>query len=222
MLASPFVGVSNDALVLVRAEAQRQPVFRALERPPARDLSEGDRRLLLAFKQRYERLLEVAALLARAPLRARRRRARLRPRRARAPRRPPPVREPAQARPAGPVVRGAQGRGDRGLRAVRRGAGDGGGEGIRRGPRRRRAPTRSGSSRSTPPRGWSSRSWWSRTPDAAVLPRRTSSPCPTGGSASRSRTRRRGHASAPSPTRTSGLTGSAPSRPSGCASTTSR
>ena len=61
VLASPFVGVSNDALVLVRAEAQRQPVFRALERPLPADLSEGDRRLLLAFKQRYERLLEVAA-----------------------------------------------------------------------------------------------------------------------------------------------------------------
>jgi ATP-dependent exoDNAse (exonuclease V) beta subunit len=61
VLASPFVGVSNDALVLIRAEAQRQPVFRALERPLPGDLSEDDRRLLLAFRQRYERLLEIAA-----------------------------------------------------------------------------------------------------------------------------------------------------------------
>jgi ATP-dependent helicase/nuclease subunit A len=61
VLASPFVGVSNDALVLVRAEAQRQPVFRSLERPLPADLSEVDRRLLLAFRQRYERLLDVAA-----------------------------------------------------------------------------------------------------------------------------------------------------------------
>jgi len=61
VLASPFVGVSNDALVLIRAEAQRQPVFRALERPLPADLSEDDRRLLLAFRQRYERLLDAAA-----------------------------------------------------------------------------------------------------------------------------------------------------------------
>jgi len=61
VLASPFVGVSNDTLVLIRAEAQRQPVFRALERPLPGDLSEGDHRLLLAFRQRYERLLDVAA-----------------------------------------------------------------------------------------------------------------------------------------------------------------
>ena len=61
VLASPFVGVSNDTLVLIRAEAQRQPVFRGLERPLPADLSEVDRRLLLAFRQRYERLLDVAA-----------------------------------------------------------------------------------------------------------------------------------------------------------------
>ncbi len=61
VLASPFVGVSNDTLVLIRAEAQRQPVFRALERPLPADLADEDRRLLLAFRQRYERLLEAAA-----------------------------------------------------------------------------------------------------------------------------------------------------------------
>ena len=61
MLASPFVGVSNDALVLIRAEAQRQPIFRGLERALPGDLSDDDRRLLLAFKQRYERLLDLAS-----------------------------------------------------------------------------------------------------------------------------------------------------------------
>ena len=61
VLASPFVGVSNDALILIRADAQRQPIFRGLERALPGDLAESDRRLLLAFKQRYDRLLELAA-----------------------------------------------------------------------------------------------------------------------------------------------------------------
>jgi ATP-dependent helicase/nuclease subunit A len=61
VLASPLVGVSNDTLVLIRAEAQRQPIFRGLERTLPGDLSQADRRLLLAFRQRYERLLELAA-----------------------------------------------------------------------------------------------------------------------------------------------------------------
>ncbi len=61
VLASPFVGVSNDALVLIRAEAQRQPIFRGIERGTPPDLSEDDGRLVLAFRQRYERLLELAA-----------------------------------------------------------------------------------------------------------------------------------------------------------------
>ena len=61
VLASPFVGVSNDALVLIRADASRQPIFRGIERSLPADLPDDDRRLLLAFRQRYERLLEVAA-----------------------------------------------------------------------------------------------------------------------------------------------------------------
>ena len=60
VLASPFVGVSNDALVLIRADAQRQPIFRGVERSLPGDLAERDRRLLLAFRQRYDRLLELA------------------------------------------------------------------------------------------------------------------------------------------------------------------
>jgi ATP-dependent exoDNAse (exonuclease V) beta subunit len=63
VLASPFVGVSNDALVLIRAEAQRQPIFRGLERALPSDLSEDDGRLLLAFRQRYERLVDASAHL---------------------------------------------------------------------------------------------------------------------------------------------------------------
>jgi len=65
VLASPFVGVSNDTLVLIRADAQRQPIFRGLERSLPSDLTDQDRRLVLAFKQRYDRLL---ALAAHAPL----------------------------------------------------------------------------------------------------------------------------------------------------------
>ena len=65
VLASPFVGISNDALVLIRADASRQPIFRGIERSVPADLSDDDRRLLLAFRQRYDRLLELAA---RAPL----------------------------------------------------------------------------------------------------------------------------------------------------------
>jgi ATP-dependent helicase/nuclease subunit A len=61
VLASPFVGVSNDALVLIRAEAHRQPLFRGIERGLPGDLPADDRRMLLAFRQRYERLLELAA-----------------------------------------------------------------------------------------------------------------------------------------------------------------
>ena len=61
VLASPFVGVSNDALVLIRADAQRQPIFRGLERSLPADLTMEDRRLVLAFKQRYDRLLGIAA-----------------------------------------------------------------------------------------------------------------------------------------------------------------
>jgi len=61
VLASPFVGVSNDALVLIRADASRQPIFRGVERSLPGDLYEDDRRLLLAFRQRYDRLLELAA-----------------------------------------------------------------------------------------------------------------------------------------------------------------
>ena len=56
VLASPFVGVSNDALVLLRRAAGRRPLFSGLERELPPDLRPRDRRLFEAFRQRYERL----------------------------------------------------------------------------------------------------------------------------------------------------------------------
>ena len=61
VLASPFVGVSNDTLVLLRRNAVRRPLFTALERGFPEDLSESDGRLLRAFLQRYERLVRASA-----------------------------------------------------------------------------------------------------------------------------------------------------------------
>ncbi|MEI7760359.1 MAG: UvrD-helicase domain-containing protein [Thermoleophilia bacterium] len=64
VLASPFVGVSNDALVLIRSTAERRPIFRGIERTLPADLPEEDRRLVRAFLQRYARLVESSARLS--------------------------------------------------------------------------------------------------------------------------------------------------------------
>ena len=64
VLASPFVGVSNDALVLIRSTAERRPIFKGLERTLPADLAEDDRRLVRAFLQRYERLVESSTRLS--------------------------------------------------------------------------------------------------------------------------------------------------------------
>ena len=61
VLASPFVGVSNDALVLVRRNAVRRPLYTALERALPEQLDASDERLLRAFLQRYERLVRASA-----------------------------------------------------------------------------------------------------------------------------------------------------------------
>jgi ATP-dependent exoDNAse (exonuclease V) beta subunit len=61
VLASPFVGVSNDALVLLRRNAVRRPLYTALERTLPDELDESDARLLRAFRQRYERLVAASA-----------------------------------------------------------------------------------------------------------------------------------------------------------------
>jgi len=61
VLASPFVGVSNDALVLLRRNAPRRPLYTALERGVPGGFSADDERLLKAFLQRYERLVHASA-----------------------------------------------------------------------------------------------------------------------------------------------------------------
>ena len=63
VLASPFVGVSNDALMLIRRNA-RGPIFTGLERTLPPDLDPDDTRLLRAFRQRYDRLAEAAPRLS--------------------------------------------------------------------------------------------------------------------------------------------------------------
>ncbi|HXH96516.1 MAG TPA: 3'-5' exonuclease, partial [Gaiellaceae bacterium] len=60
VLASPFVGISNDGLALVRRAASRRPLFSGIERTLPPGLGERDERLLRAFRQRFDRL--VAAM----------------------------------------------------------------------------------------------------------------------------------------------------------------
>ena len=61
VLASPFVGVSNDGLVHVRRHAGKRPLFTGIERSLPEHFSEDDERLVRAFKQRYERLVAASA-----------------------------------------------------------------------------------------------------------------------------------------------------------------
>ncbi len=61
VLTSPFVGVSNDAVLLVRRHAGRRPLFTGIERSLPEPLSEVDERLIRAFKQRFERLVAASA-----------------------------------------------------------------------------------------------------------------------------------------------------------------
>jgi ATP-dependent exoDNAse (exonuclease V) beta subunit len=64
VLASPFVGVSNDGLALIRRAAPKRPLFLPFERGLPADLSEEDRRLCRAFLQRFERLGAAASRLS--------------------------------------------------------------------------------------------------------------------------------------------------------------
>jgi ATP-dependent helicase/nuclease subunit A len=59
VLASPFVGVSNDALALIRRTASKRPLFSGIEHSLPPTLPERDARLLRAFRQRYDRLAEA-------------------------------------------------------------------------------------------------------------------------------------------------------------------
>ena len=64
VLASPFVGVSNDALALLRRVAPRRPLFCGLEHALPPGLGERDERLMRAFRQRYDRLLQTLPRLS--------------------------------------------------------------------------------------------------------------------------------------------------------------
>jgi len=64
VLASPFVGVSNDALVLLRRAAPKRPLFAGLEKEMPDGLSARDVRLFQAFKQRFDRLAAQAPALS--------------------------------------------------------------------------------------------------------------------------------------------------------------
>ena len=64
VLASPFVGVSNDALVLLRRAAGRRPLYAGLERGLSEEVDERDSRLFRAFRQRYERIAEGSGSLS--------------------------------------------------------------------------------------------------------------------------------------------------------------
>ena len=61
VLASPLVGVSNDALVLLRRAASRRPLFAGLERELPQGLPARDEQLFRAFRQRYDRLVALSA-----------------------------------------------------------------------------------------------------------------------------------------------------------------
>ena len=64
VLASPLVGVSNDALVLLRRAAPKRPLFQPFEKGLPDDLSPADEQLFRAFHQRYERLAGRASTLS--------------------------------------------------------------------------------------------------------------------------------------------------------------
>jgi ATP-dependent helicase/nuclease subunit A len=64
VLASPLVGISNDALVLLRRAAPKRPLYVALERELPDTLPERDAQLLRAFRQRYDRLTAAMARLS--------------------------------------------------------------------------------------------------------------------------------------------------------------
>jgi ATP-dependent helicase/nuclease subunit A len=64
VLASPFVGVSNNGLVLLRRAAPKRPLFVPLERSVPEAMPPRDAQLLRAFRQRYERLTRAATRLS--------------------------------------------------------------------------------------------------------------------------------------------------------------
>ncbi|MES1246307.1 MAG: UvrD-helicase domain-containing protein [Actinomycetota bacterium] len=61
VLASPFVGISNDGLALIRRVASKRPLFAGIEHSLPPQLDERDTRLLRAFRQRFDRLVDAMA-----------------------------------------------------------------------------------------------------------------------------------------------------------------
>jgi ATP-dependent helicase/nuclease subunit A len=64
VLASPLVGVSNDALVLLRRAAPKRPLFQPFEKGLPPELAPRDEHLCRAFHQRFERIARIAPTLA--------------------------------------------------------------------------------------------------------------------------------------------------------------
>ena len=64
VLASPLVGVSNDALALLRRAAPRRPLFQPFEKGLPAGLASHDEQLFRAFHQRFERLARVVPTLS--------------------------------------------------------------------------------------------------------------------------------------------------------------
>src|SRR6266545_3584093 len=64
VLASPLVGVSNDALVLLRRAAPKRPLFLPFEKGLPSELAAHDVQLFRAFHQRFERLARMAPSLS--------------------------------------------------------------------------------------------------------------------------------------------------------------
>jgi ATP-dependent exoDNAse (exonuclease V) beta subunit len=64
VLASPFVGISNDGLGLIRRAAFKKPLFAGIEHALPPQLDERDTRLLRAFRQRFDRLSDAMARLS--------------------------------------------------------------------------------------------------------------------------------------------------------------
>jgi ATP-dependent helicase/nuclease subunit A len=64
VLASPLVGVSNDALVLLRRSAPKRPLFLPFEKGLPAELAPRDEQLFRAFHQRFQRLARLAPTLS--------------------------------------------------------------------------------------------------------------------------------------------------------------
>src|SRR4029079_5208932 len=64
VLASPLVGVSNAPLALLPRFSSRRPLFTGLEHTLPPGLAERDERLMRAFRQRYDRLVEAMPRLS--------------------------------------------------------------------------------------------------------------------------------------------------------------